>query len=1443
MKFSKSILSQYLRTSCERSLYLSLHSDKDLQKKNLPARLTSRPGVRHLRDAGVELERRCFQRTETAFPARCVGVKGKEQGQWHDQPLGTSLQALPDGFAFLIHPEYELESHRNDYLTNLGVDNAGQASVPPLGSYIPDIVGVDLPISSSIGVDYEVDVTGERIPLEQDDQRRRLTVIDIKHAQEANTSYESEVALYAIALSNWLAAHGLADSYYVSAELSLWTNGGIMDGDFAAAAEAPNATEDMRLKALISELSPINAPIYLQAIRRFFSEQLPRVVRNGDENFEALDWHVCSRCGSCDWLGHRDWLSANDRETIEKNPAGYCFPKAADSHHLSRVPMITRGARLALVKEGVDSVEALRAKTGAEPAFAKHTGLKSDRRVLPAYAEAIMTGVCSIDADRADGGLARYADLDVYVVVNFDAGAGQLTGIGVDARFRQRTDSPGDEADKKSWTEQWIVSAKSQKAEGASVRSFLNKLAEIYEWVRDTDPKKGGARADKTRAQLIFWDQRQYRELCLAVGRHLPDILYGDEERTVKALVWLFPPEEIQERSEAIDARKPGVAFVNDIVRRLVRVPAVHELTLFNVVEDYHYGEEGPRSPDSFYREPLTDAIPRERIYEIWSAKAAGDGYVVRWGQALKDLSQLMDGLRRTIRTQTYALRSVVWKLRGDFGSRLKAEAPILKLTIPNWNIGVAFEAKLWIAWAEFTKAFDDVMSQKGFLSDPEEIEARFDGIRLTELQSEEADGSLVYRVSEESRDSKLNAPDGFLCLSVDEFPGFLRRKVRDVVDVADLPADCQGPEHIYRPLSTVFKVKLLEFDRVNLTARIEWNNFWDEEKDLRSAVVDALGDVVETDVTLIKAPSGEHGVRRLTEALRAIGNPAIAKPTDETLSALGKSGKKPPKGKSPVLPAALALWDATTLSGERIRTPADAKAIAGKAAAAANTDLNPSQKKAIANAASKRLSVIWGPPGTGKTQTCAGLVHQLAVYEASRDRTDSFNMLLTGPNYRAVGNLIERTLQQMAVDAEVEANGFIVYGMDREDRFDIPDTLPDGLNVTELVADHRDQDFADMVEVLTGDDGVNIVVAVAHQCPRITEQMAKLLDDREFARPLFDFMLFDESSQADMMISIPPLILLKDNFQLVLAGDLLQMPPIAKCDPPSGAEFLVGSIQRYFVDRFDVPQEELLVNYRSADEIVQYTKRLGYPAGLEAHFTDAKLRPIAGIEDAKEICEAAGLAWSAGFAEILDPEHRIVAVTYDDGISGQANAFEADCVTSLVMALRHTASRVLENHVSTAGHSGHDDESFWTRGVGVVTPHRAQRAIVIRKLQAAFPETNPDLIDQAVDTVERFQGGERHTIIVSFGVGDPDLIAGEERFLMQLERTNVAVSRAMAKCIVLLSDNIAAHIPTDREALETAHALKGIVDEWCDCRGDAVVELTDGESRPIVVRSRHASN
>ena len=50
------------------------------------------------------------------------------------------------------------------------------------------------------------------------------------------------------------------------------------------------------------------------------------------------------------------------------------------------------------------------------------------------------------------------------------------------------------------------------------------------------------------------------------------------------------------------------------------------------------------------------------------------------------------------------------------------------------------------IAWCSFTSAFDAIMAERSYLDDPEEIEARYEGIRLTELLEEHPDLSLTLQ-------------------------------------------------------------------------------------------------------------------------------------------------------------------------------------------------------------------------------------------------------------------------------------------------------------------------------------------------------------------------------------------------------------------------------------------------------------------------------------------------------------------------------------------------------------------------------------------------------------------------------------------------------------------------------------------------------------------------
>lgn len=1436
-RFGKNVLSQNLRTECDLALYLSLHKDRDLTRLGLPVPLEARPGVGTLRDAGFAQEGVVLARLDRGLGDRLVGRRGSASTGWRDQDLETPLnRGGPPPFV-LVQPRYELDPIRDATLRRLGVTLNDLELMPRLEAMIPDLVLVEAPNADM----YELSTTGERRQIEASDTRLSLSVVDIKHAQQANPSYEAEVVLYGLMLANWLVEHGFEELYFVNARLFLWTGSGVASASLQRALEKGEQSPQGIIAAARKELTPVNVPIYVQAIRRFFSERLPTIIRQGVDDWRALDWYVGPACASCDWLGYEGWLSAADHERVARDPDHYCFSRAQRVDHLSRLSIGTRGACRVMTSQGYKTVAAIAGTTDDAEVYRKHTTLRANRRSIPAVANAIVTSTSTTDPDRSDGMLARYADLDVFVSVNFDPGAGLLTGIGVLAHFRQPAPYGTDEPDRrrKHWREKWIVSAKSSEAEGGAVLGFLQLVAGIFEYVEDTHPHRGGRHAGQTKTQFVFWDRRQFDELCLAIGRHLPTVLYDpQQERYVKALTWIFPPEELQE-TDKIDSRRPCVAFVRDVVRRLVRVPALHTLTLFNVADHYHYGGEAFQGPDQFYREPLSDMIPRERIYEIWQVAATGVTGTIRWGRVLKTFNQLTDGFGRTIDQQGRALSSITWRLRGDFGTRLNAEAPRVRLTVPTWTRGVANDSKLWIAWQKFETAFGKASAHNRFLADPDEIEASYEGLRLQRRVEERPDGAWVFSVSRDSLNTKLRDSDGFLCLSVNSIPGFPALTANRLLAPAGLPDDI--PAWLGKtPMHRLFPVTLEALDRIGGTAVVRVSDrsgpAADDLHRLREVVSSRLGEQLLGDITLIPSLGGDIHGRRLERILRAVGNPPNARSAPEARSALGIVRPKTSSRADAVTPISRVLWEGAVLSQEHVRPALEANRIAERART--QEGLNSSQTAAVRHAARHGLTIIWGPPGTGKTRTCGALLHSTVVEEASTNRDRAYAVLVTGPTYKAVNETIGKLSAALARDPTAACSLYLIYSRFREDRFATPDECHSHLQIVETFAEASEPGFQRLAEDIKSGQHVIVVAAVVHQCPKIAEGLAKLDGESSALRSLFDLVVIDESSQVDMTTGIGPLALLKSAFQLVVVGDHLQMPPIFVTDPPLGAEHLVGSLQTYLRSRFQIEPIPLLENYRSNHDIVSYTRGLGYPRDLVAANPETQiqlLRPVAEYASPLSMVDSTGSdAWEV----VLDPGKPLVAITYPDGMAGQANEFEAECVAALAYLLRAAGSIALDGQPGQPDHSPWDDEAFWSRGLGVVTPHRAQRAQIVQTLRRVMPLTDPHLIDGAIDTVERFQGSERHTVVISFGVGDPDVIRGEERFLMQLERTNVAISRAMGKCIVLISDEVSNHIPEDRRAAETAYALRGIVDEWCTARAAASVVMPDG-ARDVTIRYR----
>jgi superfamily I DNA and/or RNA helicase len=151
----------------------------------------------------------------------------------------------------------------------------------------------------------------------------------------------------------------------------------------------------------------------------------------------------------------------------------------------------------------------------------------------------------------------------------------------------------------------------------------------------------------------------------------------------------------------------------------------------------------------------------------------------------------------------------------------------------------------------------------------------------------------------------------------------------------------------------------------------------------------------------------------------------------------------------------------------------------------------------------------------------------------------------------------------------------------------------------------------------------------------------------------------------------------------------------------------------------------------------------------------------------------------------------------------------------------------------------------FWTRGVGVVTPHRAQQGLVVSRLQHLFRDTGADPADirAAVDTVERFQGQQRDVMIASYSLGDPDQIATEDEFLLSLYRFNVMASRARAKLVVFVSQEVVDHLSDELSVLRDSRLLKVYAESFCDdARPATFGVIEDGVTREVPATLCHPS-
>ncbi|MDY0165580.1 MAG: AAA domain-containing protein [Thermoguttaceae bacterium] len=418
---------------------------------------------------------------------------------------------------------------------------------------------------------------------------------------------------------------------------------------------------------------------------------------------------------------------------------------------------------------------------------------------------------------------------------------------------------------------------------------------------------------------------------------------------------------------------------------------------------------------------------------------------------------------------------------------------------------------------------------------------------------------------------------------------------------------------------------------------------------------------------------------------------------------------------------------------------------------------LNPVQREAVQFALSGRdVALIHGPPGTGKTVAVVEVIRQ-AVRRGRK-------VLACAPSNLAVDNLFERLLgfgervvrlghparvlpelREHTLDLLVErhrevrlARKFVkqAIALFREaDRHTRAAPKPGARrqlreDARSLLADARRMETQAVDSIL---DSASVLCATT-----------TALDSRVLGTRRFDLAVIDEACQSTEPGCWIPLL---RSDRVVLAGDHCQLPPTVVSREAAAGGFGVSLFERLLALYGPPIARRLAVQYRMHEAIMGFSSNEFYEGELEAS-PSVRGHLLADLPDVTdtpltrspaEFIDTAG----AGFDDAIEP----------DGES-RLNRQEAELARRKVQELLDCGVRPAD--------------------IAVIAPYAAQ----VRLLRELLPVPGLE-----IDSVDGFQGREKEAVVISLVRSNPK---GEIGFLSDVRRTNVALTRARRKLLVI---------------------------------------------------------
>lgn len=271
-----------------------------------------------------------------------------------------------------------------------------------------------------------------------------------------------------------------------------------------------------------------------------------------------------------------------------------------------------------------------------------------------------------------------------------------------------------------------------------------------------------------------------------------------------------------------------------------------------------------------------------------------------------------------------------------------------------------------------------------------------------------------------------------------------------------------------------------------------------------------------------------------------------------------------------------------------------------------------------------------------------------------------------------------------------------------------------------------------------------------------------------------FDVALIDEAAQMSIPLAVA---VMSKTDKFIFVGDHKQLDPIIPSG--TGLSMFSESIFSRLVKLYPNDKSLLTISYRLNEKLIRIPNKLFYKDQLTSdHSLSVCNEPIA----------------SEIFPEVLNHEDPKVLYLHNEFDSQGRSPYEAAIVAELV-------SDLLDNGVEL-------------KDIGVLTPYRAQVREIKKALNTKIGRIDTEETESLIiDTVDRIQGQERDYIIYSMSNSHPLESKRRLDFFYSPNRLNVAITRAMKRCIVIANYKVFDIIDEELNDLPEYRTLKPSLD------------------------------